>query len=63
MTSRELIMSLVLNCNLDDEIKVEVMLPNGTNNEGDPCYRFVQFEPRHVVHFPDNDALIECHDN
>ena len=63
-TVRELIMSLLMNCNLDDKVEVEVKLPNGSKNScGDDCYNFVSLTPRRVYHLMDHGALIECHDD
>ena len=55
MTVREMIQELILNCNLDDHVRVEVE---------DDDQMLVFGDAKRVFHVggPDNDAIIECHD-
>lgn len=59
VTVRELIQALLLNCDLDDHIKVEFPVPC----KGDPdSSQFVTEPVRHVFHLGEGEAIIECHD-
>lgn len=60
MTVRELIQMLVLNCNLDDRVDIEIEQPVDTERTSF-CYQ--HHEPKHVLHIAGGEALIECHDN
>ena len=55
MTVREMIQALLMNCNLDDHVRVEVEDDNQMLAFGDAKRVFRVGEP-------DNDAVIECHD-
>lgn len=56
MTTREFIQHLLLNCELDDPVYIEVKVPE--NNER----RYLSFEPSHVTRFSADipETLIEC---
>ena len=59
-TVRELIQALVLNCDLDDKIEVEIQRPvKGDDN----AFHFEHEKIRHVFHLGDGESLIECHDD
>lgn len=60
MTVRELIQMLVLNCNLDDRVDIEIAQPVDTKSTVS-CYQ--HHEPKHVLHIAGGEALIECHDD
>lgn len=60
MTVRELIQMLVLNCNLDDRVDIEIEQPVDTERTSF-CYQ--HHEPKHVLHIAGGEALIECHDD
>lgn len=59
-TVRELIQALLLNCNLDDHIKVEFPVPYKGNPD---CSQFVIEPVRHVFHLGEGEAIIECRDD
>ena len=60
MTVRELIQMLVLNCNLDDRVDIEIEQPVDTERTSF-CYQ--HHEPKHVLHITGGEALIECYDD
>ena len=60
MTVRELIQMLVLNCNLDDRVDIEIEQPVDTESTLFCCQHY---EPKHVLHIAGGEALIECHDD
>ena len=60
MTVRELIQMLVLNCNLDDRVDIEIEQPVDTERTSF-CYQ--HHEPKHVLHIVGGEALIECYDD
>lgn len=61
-TVRELIQTLILNCDLDDEIEVEFQQQLGNDKDGNEMFRFCHEKVRHVFHLGEGRALIECHD-
>lgn len=57
MTTREFIQHLILNCELDDPVAIEVKIPN------DAAGRYMSFTPAHAsrIGVEDNpETLIEC---
>lgn len=57
MTTREFIQHLILNCELDDPVSIEVPIPYGISRG------FHSFEPAHAsrIGIEDNpETLIEC---
>lgn len=62
-TVRELIQALILNCDLDDRVEVEVMQPLEKDKDGNETFRFEHEKIRHVFHLGEGEALIECHDD
>jgi len=58
-TVRELIQALVLNCNLDDDVSVEVKIIDKAIDK--PVFQ--THLPKHVFHMADGEAVIECHDD
>ena len=57
MTTREFIQHLVLNCELDDPVSIEVLIPDGMNKG------YHTFEPAHASRIGIEDmpeTLIEC---
>lgn len=58
VTVRELIQSLITNCNLDDHVEVEFTIPCKSDPDS-VTYR--KETVRHIFHCG-NDAIIECHD-
>ena len=58
MTTREFIQHLILNCELDDPVYIEVSIPEGSPK------RYITFEPAHACRIgsdEDNtETLIEC---
>ena len=58
-TVRELIHALILNCDLDDKIEVELMKPLKTDPD---AMSFEHEKIRRVFHLGEGEALIECHD-
>lgn len=56
MTTREFMMHLLMNCEMDDPVHIEVRVPD--NNS----YKYLRFEPTHACHlgeFDDPETLIE----
>lgn len=55
MTTREFIMHLIMNCELNDPVCIEVKVPDNMS-----C-RYVRYEPTHACHLGDEDpeTLIE----
>ena len=56
MTTREFIQHILLNGELDDQVSIEVLVP-------DNQYGFITFEPAHVTRIGDleeSETLIEC---
>ena len=55
MTTREFIQHLILNCELDDPVSIEVKIPNGN---------YATFEPAHATRIggccDEYETLIEC---
>lgn len=60
MTVRELIQMLVLNCNLDDRIDIEIKQPI---NEERTSFCYQHHTPKRVIHYAGGEAQIECHDD
>ena len=60
MTTREFVQHLLLNCELDDPVMIEVKIPDASNKLG--CY--ISYEPRRASRIgetPDEfETLIEC---
>ena len=58
MTTREFIQHLLINCELDDPVHVEVKIPENVSG------RYISFTPSHVTRVGDDDdwpeTLIEC---
>lgn len=58
MTTREFIQHLLLNSEMDDEVEIEVLIPEGYNN------RYICFNPAHVTRIDNNSdkpvTLIDC---
>ena len=58
MTTREFIQHLLLNCELDDPVEIEVKVPENYYN------RHLSFEPAHATRIGDDSdcptTLIEC---
>ena len=58
MTTREFIQHLILNGELDDQIRFEIKLPD------DPHSRYLSYEPAHVVRLGEEvgsvETLVEC---
>ena len=59
MSTREFIQHLLLNCDLDDPVHIEVRVPE------DMSCRFLTFEPAHACKLGNDDddnpvTLIEC---
>ncbi len=58
MTTREFIQHLLLNCELDDPVHIEVKIPENMT------HRYVSFEPAHASRIGDDskcpETLIEC---
>lgn len=58
MTTREFIQHLLLNCELDDPVHIEVRIPENVAG------RHIMFEPAHASRIGDDslvpDTLIEC---
>lgn len=57
MTTREFIQHLILNCELDDPVSIEVPIPDGISRG------FHSFEPAHASRIgieDDPETLIEC---
>lgn len=58
MTTREFIQHLLLNCELEDPVYIEVRIPDGYHN------RYLSFEPAHATRIGENseepETLIEC---
>ena len=60
MTVRELIQSMLLNCDLDDKVTVEFKEPiDGC----DDSWRYKNEKIRRVFHCGDGESVIECHDD
>ena len=56
MTTREFIQHLILNCELNDEVTMEVQLPSNVQPGA-----YFRFKPAHACHFDeDPETLIEC---
>ena len=57
MTTREFIQHLVLNGELDDQLEIEVHIPDGVEGPSYHC-----FVPSHVTHINDYKqiTLVEC---
>jgi hypothetical protein len=51
---------LVLNCNLDDRVDIEIKQPI---DEERTSFCYQHHEPKHVMHIAGGEALIECHDD
>ena len=60
MTVRELVQLLLINCNLDDRVDIEIKQPIDEKRESF-CYQ--HHDPKHVLHVGGGEALIECHDD
>ena len=60
MTVRELVQLLLINCNLDDRVDIEIKQPIDETRESF-CYQ--HHDPKHVLHVGGGEALIECHDD
>ena len=60
MTVRELVQLLIINCNLDDRVDIEIKQPIDEKRESF-CYQ--HHDPKHVLHVGGGEALIECHDD
>ena len=60
MTVRELIQMLVLNCNLDDSIDIEIKQPI---NEERTSFCYQHHTPKRIIHYAGGEAQIECHDD
>lgn len=60
MTVRELVQLLIINCNLDDRVDIEIKQPTDEKRESF-CYQ--HHDPKHVLHVGGGEALIECHDD
>ena len=60
MTVRELIQALVMNCDLDDKLTVELkeLIPGC-----DEAWRYKNEKIRRVFHCGDGEAVVECHDD
>ena len=58
MTTREFIQHLILNCDLDDEVHIEVRIPDNTE------HRYISLDPAHVTRIGEYteqpETLIEC---
>ena len=58
MTTREFIQHLLMNCELEDPVHVEVCIPDNFRN------RYISFEPAHASRIGVDDdnpvTLIEC---
>ena len=58
MTTREFIQHLLLNCELDDPVNIEVRIPNNCTR------RLLCFEPAHAFRVGDDsecpETLVEC---
>ena len=58
MTTREFIQHLLLNCELDDPVHIEVKIPENVAG------RYLTFEPAHASRLGDDsyepETLIEC---
>lgn len=56
MTTREFIQHILLNCELDDPIYIEVKIPENVTG------RYLSFEPSHVTRIGGEcyETLIEC---
>ena len=59
-TVRELIQALVMNCELDDTIEVEIQRPVDSD---DNTFHFEHEKIRRVFHLGNGESLIECHDD
>lgn len=56
MTTREFIQHLILNCELDDPVEIEVDVPESVSG-------YISYEPAHATRIGDGDCsqtLIEC---
>lgn len=60
MTVRELVQLLIINCNLEDRVDIEIKQPIDEKRESF-CYQ--HHDPKHVLHVGGGEALIECHDD
>ena len=60
MTVRELVQLLIINCNLDDRVDIEIKQPIDEKRES---FYYQHHDPKHVCHVGGGEALIECHDD
>lgn len=60
MSTREFIQHLILNCNLDDPVMIEIKVPSETDKVG----RYLSYEPAHATRIGECDGeyetLVEC---
>ena len=60
MTTREFVQHLLLNCELDDPVMIEVKIPDDSAKLG----RYLSFEPKHASRIGETsdefETLIEC---
>ena len=57
MTTREFIQHLILNGELDDEVVLEISIPDKMRDQ-----RFFELSPSHVMHLNDfpNQTIVDC---